>query len=188
MIGCQWQSKRLKRLVNFLSCHGPLGVDQVAPLSHRGKDRRRMKKHRQPKHQNNKQKWQEVTKDNGALISNRAKQAESEGHSGWVPHPEGDSLQAAERITNKIIQPDPSVPQPSIISLHHSSQQGRGREMKRPHDYSSPDSDTDEFIDVGQEDSYWWASFNHTWVCNMLLPIVLEKKITQCTAVFSRQI
>uniref|UniRef100_A0A4W6DGN8 Hes related family bHLH transcription factor with YRPW motif like n=1 Tax=Lates calcarifer TaxID=8187 RepID=A0A4W6DGN8_LATCA len=26
--------------------------------------------------------------------------------------------------------------------------------MKRPHDYSSPDSDTDEFIDVGQEDSY----------------------------------
>uniref|UniRef100_A0A3Q3VMC5 Hairy/enhancer-of-split related with YRPW motif-like protein n=1 Tax=Mola mola TaxID=94237 RepID=A0A3Q3VMC5_MOLML len=25
--------------------------------------------------------------------------------------------------------------------------------MKRPHDYSSPDSDTDEFIDVGQEDS-----------------------------------
>ncbi|XP_013883511.1 hairy/enhancer-of-split related with YRPW motif-like protein [Austrofundulus limnaeus] len=26
--------------------------------------------------------------------------------------------------------------------------------MKRPHDYSSPDSDTDEFIDVGQEDSF----------------------------------
>ncbi|XP_066532015.1 hairy/enhancer-of-split related with YRPW motif-like protein [Hoplias malabaricus] len=26
--------------------------------------------------------------------------------------------------------------------------------MKRPHDYSSPDSDTDELIDVGQEDSY----------------------------------
>ncbi|KAM9824496.1 hairy/enhancer-of-split related with YRPW motif-like protein [Neosynchiropus ocellatus] len=26
--------------------------------------------------------------------------------------------------------------------------------MKRPHDYSSPDSDTDEFIDVGQEDGY----------------------------------
>ncbi|XP_071377573.1 hairy/enhancer-of-split related with YRPW motif-like protein [Centroberyx affinis] len=26
--------------------------------------------------------------------------------------------------------------------------------MKRSHDYSSPDSDTDEFIDVGQEDSY----------------------------------
>uniref|UniRef100_A0A673BJU6 Hairy/enhancer-of-split related with YRPW motif-like protein n=1 Tax=Sphaeramia orbicularis TaxID=375764 RepID=A0A673BJU6_9TELE len=26
--------------------------------------------------------------------------------------------------------------------------------MKRPHDYSSPDSDTDEFIDVGQEDNY----------------------------------
>uniref|UniRef100_A0A1A7Y0U0 Hairy/enhancer-of-split related with YRPW motif-like n=1 Tax=Iconisemion striatum TaxID=60296 RepID=A0A1A7Y0U0_9TELE len=26
--------------------------------------------------------------------------------------------------------------------------------MKRPHEYSSPDSDTDEFIDVGQEDSY----------------------------------
>ncbi|KAM6899387.1 hairy/enhancer-of-split related with YRPW motif-like protein [Xenentodon cancila] len=26
--------------------------------------------------------------------------------------------------------------------------------MKRPHDYSSPDTDTDEFIDVGQEDSY----------------------------------
>lgn len=27
--------------------------------------------------------------------------------------------------------------------------------MKRPHDYSSPDSDTDELIDVGQEDGYW---------------------------------
>ncbi|XP_061597916.1 hairy/enhancer-of-split related with YRPW motif-like protein [Cololabis saira] len=26
--------------------------------------------------------------------------------------------------------------------------------MKRPHDYSSPDTDTDEFIDVGQEDGY----------------------------------
>lgn len=26
--------------------------------------------------------------------------------------------------------------------------------MKRPHDYSSPDSDTDEFIDVGQEDGF----------------------------------
>ncbi|XP_065109764.1 hairy/enhancer-of-split related with YRPW motif-like protein [Paramisgurnus dabryanus] len=26
--------------------------------------------------------------------------------------------------------------------------------MKRPHDYSSPDSDTDELIDVGQEDGY----------------------------------
>ncbi|XP_076864721.1 hairy/enhancer-of-split related with YRPW motif-like protein isoform X2 [Brachyhypopomus gauderio] len=26
--------------------------------------------------------------------------------------------------------------------------------MKRPHDYSSPESDTDELIDVGQEDSY----------------------------------
>ncbi|KAA0710505.1 Hairy/enhancer-of-split related with YRPW motif-like protein [Triplophysa tibetana] len=26
--------------------------------------------------------------------------------------------------------------------------------MKRPHDYSSPDSDTDELIDVGQEDSF----------------------------------
>ncbi|XP_027031649.1 hairy/enhancer-of-split related with YRPW motif-like protein [Tachysurus fulvidraco] len=26
--------------------------------------------------------------------------------------------------------------------------------MKRPHDYSSPDSDADELIDVGQEDSY----------------------------------
>ncbi|TNN87997.1 Hairy/enhancer-of-split related with YRPW motif-like protein [Liparis tanakae] len=26
--------------------------------------------------------------------------------------------------------------------------------MKRPHDYSSPDSDTDDFIDVGQEDGY----------------------------------
>ncbi|KAM9738523.1 LOW QUALITY PROTEIN: hairy/enhancer-of-split related with YRPW motif-like protein [Menidia menidia] len=26
--------------------------------------------------------------------------------------------------------------------------------MKRPQDYSSPDSDTDEFIDVGQEDGY----------------------------------
>ncbi|XP_020498838.1 hairy/enhancer-of-split related with YRPW motif-like protein [Labrus bergylta] len=26
--------------------------------------------------------------------------------------------------------------------------------MKRPHDYSSPDSDTDEYIDVGQEDGY----------------------------------
>ncbi|KAF4073809.1 hypothetical protein AMELA_G00247530 [Ameiurus melas] len=26
--------------------------------------------------------------------------------------------------------------------------------MKRPHDYSSPDSDVDELIDVGQEDSY----------------------------------
>ncbi|XP_031709830.1 hairy/enhancer-of-split related with YRPW motif-like protein [Anarrhichthys ocellatus] len=26
--------------------------------------------------------------------------------------------------------------------------------MKRPHDYSSPDLDTDEFIDVGQEDGY----------------------------------
>eukprot|EP00066_Takifugu_rubripes_P029166 XP_011618432.1 PREDICTED: hairy/enhancer-of-split related with YRPW motif-like protein [Takifugu rubripes] len=26
--------------------------------------------------------------------------------------------------------------------------------MKRPQDYSSPDSDTDEFIDVGQEDSF----------------------------------
>lgn len=28
-------------------------------------------------------------------------------------------------------------------------------EMKRPHDYSSPDSDTDELIDVGQEDGFW---------------------------------
>ncbi|CAF99454.1 unnamed protein product [Tetraodon nigroviridis] len=27
--------------------------------------------------------------------------------------------------------------------------------MKRPQDYSSPDSDTDEFIDVGQEDGFW---------------------------------
>lgn len=29
------------------------------------------------------------------------------------------------------------------------------RDMKRPQDYSSPDSDTDEFIDVGQEDGFW---------------------------------
>lgn len=36
---------------------------------------------------------------------------------------------------------------------------GQVRDMKRPQDYSSPDSDTDEFIDVGQEDSFWWASW-----------------------------
>lgn len=43
-------------------------------------------------------------------------------------------------------------------------------EMKRPHDYSSPDSDTDEFIDVGQEDSYWWASAKHTCSWSTILP------------------
>lgn len=38
-----------------------------------------------------------------------------------------------------------------------SPSRDRGVAMKRPHDYSSPDSDTEELIDVGQEDSYWWG-------------------------------
>ncbi len=37
--------------------------------------------------------------------------------------------------------------------------------MKRPHDYSSPDSDTDEPIDVGQEDSYWWELSVYIVLC-----------------------
>ncbi len=37
--------------------------------------------------------------------------------------------------------------------------------MKRPHDYSSPDSDTDELIDVGQEDSYWWGLWVYIVLC-----------------------
>lgn len=44
------------------------------------------------------------------------------------------------------------------LSIHLSIQWEQDKDMKRPHDYSSPDSDTDEFIDVGQEDSFWWAS------------------------------
>lgn len=59
--GCQWESARLKLLVNFLSCHGPSGVDQVAPLTHRGQDRHTHEE---------KYKWQEVTKDNEAFINN----------------------------------------------------------------------------------------------------------------------
>ena len=41
----------------------------------------------------------------------------------------------------------------SPVAVLESS--GRGEDMKRPHNYSSPDTDADELIDVGQEDSYW---------------------------------
>lgn len=137
--------------------------------------------------ENNKHEWQEVTKDNRALISNRAREAESDGHAGWVLHPEGDFLKRQRQEPTRSSSQTCQSPRPSVISRHRSSQWGRGREMKRPHDYSSPDSDTDEFIDVGQEDSYWWASFSHTWDCNTFPPVTFEKKITWRAAVFSRQ-
>ncbi|KAG7245141.1 hypothetical protein INR49_023707 [Caranx melampygus] len=60
-------------------------------------------------------------------------------------------LHAAQRAAEKITQILQSIIHSSVCS---SIQTGRCRDMKRPHDYSSPDSDTDEFIDVGQEDSY----------------------------------
>lgn len=151
--------------MNFLSCHGPLGVDQVALLTHRGQDTRHMKKQQK----RNTHKWQEVTKDNKAFISNSAREAESEGHTGWELHPEGRRswLRAAERAADRITQIHQSIIHPSVQPVRE------GANMKRPHDYSSPDSDTDEFIDVGQEDGYWWASANHTWGCNTCPPITL---------------
>lgn len=155
--------------MNFLSCHGPLGVDQVALLTHRGQDRRHMKKLQK----RNKHKWQEVTKDNKAFISNSAREAE------WGAHrvsasSRGETVfsvllppRSGERAADRITQIHQSV-------IHPSAQPVReGADMKRPHDYSSPDSDTDEFIDVGQEDGYWWASANPTWGCNTCPPITL---------------
>ena len=142
--------KDLKQLVNFLSCHGPSGVEQVAALIHRGEDTRTQGETTAAR---NEHKWREVTKDDKAFISNRERERErereSEGHTG---------VQCVTRpalILQSIVHP----------SIHPSILCGRSRDMKRPHDYSSPDSDTDEFIDVGQEDGFWWASANHSWVC-----------------------
>ena len=163
--------------MNFLSCHGPLGVDQVAVLTHRGQDRRHMKKQGKNKH-----KWQEVTKDNEAFISRSVRGTE------WGAHRVSTSsrgetvdgvLPPRSRESGWQDRPDPSVHHPSIHpSIHQSRRWGRVKDMKRPHDYSSPDSDTDEFIDVGQEDSFWWASANHTWGCSACLQITLQRKMT----------
>lgn len=107
--------------MNFLSCHGPLGVDQVALLTHRGKDRRHMK------NQQNKHKWQEVTKDNKAFISN-SEEKQSEGHTGWEPRLEGTRssvccLHAAERASDNITQIHPV----HRLSIHSSVQPVRKR-------------------------------------------------------------
>lgn len=59
---------------------------------------------------------------------------------------------AEQRGAYKIPQIHPSI---IIPSIHPSNELLSDRAMKRPHDYSSPDSDTDEFIDVGQEDGFW---------------------------------
>lgn len=95
------------------------------------------------------------------------------GHTGWA---EGDTVFSVvpPHSTQSSWQdrPDPSVQPPSIHSPVRSSiRAGQFGDMKRPHDYSSPDSDTDEFIDVGQEDSYWWASTTHTCIYNTCMEI-----------------
>lgn len=90
-------------------------------------------------------KWQELSTDKEDFIGDKEHRG-AEGN--FAERGDGRQYLRAESVT--------SFP-PSI--------RGQVRDMKRPQDYSSPDSDTDEFIDVGQEDSFWWASRRNGQLC-----------------------
>lgn len=95
---------------------------------------------------------------------------QSEGHTGWALRGETAVSASPSRSRERPARSPRSI---SSLNICQSSKWGKGKDMKRPHDYSSPDSDTDEFIDVGQEDSFWWASANHTWGWNTCLTLTL---------------
>lgn len=133
MIGCQRQSKRLKQAGNFLVAMGPRGSSEWQCWVIEGRtDEETIKTH----------KWQEVSTDKEDFIGAREQRGT-----------EGNFVQR-ETVTSTSKQREQPHFSPSSLSLRQLGN------MKRPQDYSSPDSDTDEFIDVGQEDSFWWASWS----------------------------
>lgn len=108
--------------------------------SQRGK-----KKGREDSRRNKEDKWQEVTQRIQAFISEWKR---VRGALGERRQRRRVSERKRESASGNILQ----IPSVHQLSIHSG-------DMKRPHDYSSPDSDTDEFIDVGQEDGFWWASW-----------------------------
>lgn len=100
--------------MNFLSCHGPLGGRSSGTADSQRKRTEDTCVEETPKKKNI-HKWQEVTKDNKAFISNSAGETESEGHTGWALHPEGRrSSVGCFQTAEKADHPNPSVHHPSI--------------------------------------------------------------------------
>lgn len=153
----------------FLSCHGPLGVDQVAVLTHRGQDRRHMKKQDKNKH-----KWQEVTKDNKAFISRSARETE------WGAHrvsasSTGETVvgvsPARSGENGRQDRADPS-------SIHQSISPGgeEGSKTWRDLTTTAPQTRTQtSLLTWDKKTASGERSANHTWGCGACLQITLKK-------------